>query len=172
MTETGWIVLLVVALAIVVAISFIVARRRATQGDAAAAITAAPVAIVPEMTVAQAAVPESVVPDVPVEVAPAPSPVLASVSPPVSAPPPPPEGADGDNLLRLKGVGPKIAALLQAEGITRYTQIAAWTAADIAAIDAKLGSFSGRPVRDNWVDQARLLAAGDVAGYEAAYGKL
>ncbi len=91
---------------------------------------------------------------------PAPAPILAaSIS-------------EGDDLLRLKGVGPKIVTLLKAEGVTRYAQIAAWTDTDIAAIDAKLGSFAGRPLRDNWVDQARLLAAGDVPGYEAKYGKL
>ena len=77
-----------------------------------------------------------------------------------------------DDLLRLKGVGPKIAAILNGEGITRFDQIAAWTDADLAAIDARLGNFAGRPARDNWIDQARLLASGDLAGYEAKYGKV
>jgi predicted flap endonuclease-1-like 5' DNA nuclease len=77
-----------------------------------------------------------------------------------------------DNLLKLKGVGPKLNLLLIELGVTRYAQIASWSDADIAAIDAKLGNFKGRPVRDQWVDQARYLAAGDLAGYEAKYGKL
>ncbi len=57
-------------------------------------------------------------------------------------------------------------------GVSRYAQIAAWTDSDIAAIDARLGNFKGRPVRDQWVDQAKYLAAGDTAGFEAKYGKL
>jgi predicted flap endonuclease-1-like 5' DNA nuclease len=77
-----------------------------------------------------------------------------------------------DDLLRLKGVGPKLARTLMAMGITNYRQIAAWSPENIAAVDARLGVFSGRIVRDNWVEQARLLDAGDIAGFEAKFGKL
>ncbi|ETI64440.1 hypothetical protein C100_07390, partial [Sphingobium sp. C100] len=90
-------------------------------------------------------------------------------SPAITTPAP---TADADDLLRLKGVGPKLKALLIDLGVTRFAQIAAWSDADIAAVDAKLGNFKGRPVRDQWVDQAKYLAAGDVAGFEAKYGKL
>ena len=90
-------------------------------------------------------------------------------SPAIAAPA---DDAAPDDLLRLKGVGPKLKALLIDLGVTRYAQIAAWSDADIAAIDARLGNFKGRPVRDQWVDQARYLAAGDTAGFEAKYGKL
>ena len=44
--------------------------------------------------------------------------------------------------------------------------------ADIDQIDAQLGRFQGRIRRDDWPAQARLLAAGDTAGYEAKFGKL
>ncbi|NCP10415.1 MAG: hypothetical protein GW859_00415, partial [Sphingomonadales bacterium] len=57
-------------------------------------------------------------------------------------------------------------------GVTRYDQIAAWDAADIDRIDAQLGAFQGRIRRDDWVEQARLLAAGDTAGFEAKFGAL
>jgi len=77
-----------------------------------------------------------------------------------------------DDLLRLKGVGPKLARVLMDMGITNYCQIAAWSHDDVAAVDARLGIFSGRIVRDNWVEQARLLNARDVAGFEAKFGKL
>lgn len=77
-----------------------------------------------------------------------------------------------DNLALLKGLGPKLVALLTGLGVTRFEQIAAWTDADIAAIDARLGNFAGRIVRDNWVDQAGYLARGDKAGFEARYGAL
>ncbi|WP_298197144.1 hypothetical protein [Novosphingobium sp.] len=77
-----------------------------------------------------------------------------------------------DDLTRIKGLGPKLSTLLAGLGVTRLAQIAAWTDADLAAIDTKLGSFAGRPARDQWVEQARLLAAGDTAGYESRFGKL
>lgn len=78
----------------------------------------------------------------------------------------------GDDLGRIKGVGPKLKALLASLGVTSYAQIAAWDDADIARIDAQLGSFAGRATRDNWVEQARLLASGDAAAYEAKFGKI
>ena len=80
--------------------------------------------------------------------------------------------AAGDDLTRIKGVGPKLSALLGSLGVTRFAQIAAWSAPDLAAIDAQLGSFAGRPERDQWIEQARFLAAGDTAGYEGKFGKL
>ena len=83
-----------------------------------------------------------------------------------------PVATDGDNLTRIKGLGPKLSRLLAELGVTRFEQIAAWTDADIAAIDAKLGAFAGRPTRDAWVEQARLLVNGDAAAYEAKFGKL
>jgi predicted flap endonuclease-1-like 5' DNA nuclease len=83
-----------------------------------------------------------------------------------------PVAADGDDLTRIKGLGPKLSRLLGELGVTRFEQIAAWTEADIAAIDARLGAFAGRPTRDAWVEQARLLVAGDAAAYEARFGKL
>ena len=78
----------------------------------------------------------------------------------------------GDDLTKLKGVGPKLSARLAELGVTSFAQIAAWNAADIAAVDAQLGTFAGRATRDNWVEQAGFLAKGDHAGYEAKFGKL
>jgi hypothetical protein len=82
-----------------------------------------------------------------------------------------PEGP-ADDLTVLKGLGPKAAAQLNSLGITRYAQIAAWSDEQVAAIDARMGVFKGRIVRDRWVEQARYLAAGDRAGFEATFGKL
>jgi predicted flap endonuclease-1-like 5' DNA nuclease len=75
-----------------------------------------------------------------------------------------------DELIRIKGLGPKLAATLGELGINRVEQIAAWTDADIDRIDAQLGRFQGRIRRDEWVEQARLLAAGDTAGFEGRFG--
>lgn len=77
-----------------------------------------------------------------------------------------------NNLELLKGVGPKLATMMKSLGVTSFDQIANWTPADIAEIDSKLGTFAGRIGRDNWVDQAKLLVAGDVAGFEKKYGAL
>lgn len=77
-----------------------------------------------------------------------------------------------DDLSRIKGVGPKLKALLASLGVTRFEQIANWDDAEIDRIDAQLGKFEGRIRRDDWVTQARFLAAGDQAGYESQFGKL
>ena len=77
-----------------------------------------------------------------------------------------------DDLSRIKGLGPKLQALLPQLGLTTYAQIAALDQAALAELDGKLGAFAGRPAKDNWVAQARYLAAGDVAGFEAQFGKI
>ena len=79
---------------------------------------------------------------------------------------------DADDLTRIKGLGPKIATLLRSLGITRFDQIAAWSEADVARIDPQLGTFQGRIARDNWIEQARYLSAGDVSGFESRFGKV
>ena len=78
----------------------------------------------------------------------------------------------GDDLSRIKGLGPKLKVILEGLGVTSFAQIAAWQAEDIARINAQLGAFAGRPERDNWGEQARLLMAGDTAAYEAKFGKI
>ncbi|QZH75584.1 MAG: hypothetical protein JY451_02935 [Erythrobacter sp.] len=77
-----------------------------------------------------------------------------------------------DDLSRIKGVGPKLVAILHDQGVTSFAQIAAWDDAAIDRIDARLGRFEGRIRRDDWVEQARLLAAEDLTGYEARFGKV
>ena len=56
--------------------------------------------------------------------------------------------------------------------MTSFAQIAAMTDADLAELDTKLGAFAGRPAKDSWVEQAKLLAAGDTAGFEGKFGKV
>jgi len=106
-----------------------------------------------------------------VEPAPAPAPAapVAAAAEPAPAPVAPEEA---DDLTRIKGLGPKLKTLLAGLGITRFAQIAAWTEADLAAIDPKLGAFAGRPARDSWIEQARLLSSGDTGAYEDKFGKL
>ena len=77
-----------------------------------------------------------------------------------------------DDLTVLKGLGPKAAAQLNSLGISRYAQIAALTEPQVAGLDARMGNFKGRITRDRWIEQARYLATGDQAGFEATFGKL
>lgn len=77
-----------------------------------------------------------------------------------------------DDLLMIKGVGPRLARTLMDMGITNYRQIASWSQDDIAAVDVRLGVFAGRIVRDEWVEQAKLLQSGDIASFEAKFGAI
>ena len=113
------------------------------------------------------------------EVVPAPEPqpeIVPSVEP-IPAPAPPTATPEGDvlvvdDLSRIKGLGPKLQKLLPTLGLSTFAQIAALTDADLAELDTKLGAFAGRPAKDNWVEQAKYLAAGDTAGFEARFGKV
>ncbi len=62
-----------------------------------------------------------------------------------------------DDLTRMVGIGPKLAAGLAERGITRFAQIAQWGEEDLAAIDKAL-DLKGRAVRDAWVAQARRFS--------------
>ena len=83
-------------------------------------------------------------------------------------------GASGppDDLVKLKGVGPKWAGILNDRGITRFDQLAKLSQGQIEALDASLGAFRGRFERDRIQEQSDYLARGDVDGYEAKFGKL
>ena len=65
-----------------------------------------------------------------------------------------------DDLKLVKGIGPKLEILCNSLGFYHFDQIANWTAAEIAWVDENLEGFKGRVSRDQWVIQARDLAAG------------
>ncbi len=69
--------------------------------------------------------------------------------------------ADVDDLERIKGIGPKIAALLTAVGICTFKQIAALTPEQLKTVLAE-GGLGGMHI-DTWPEQAREMggAAGD-----------
>ena len=83
-------------------------------------------------------------------------------------------GASGppDDLQRLKGVGPKFAALLNEIGVIRFEQLANLSEGDAEQLDAQLGPFRGRLQRDQIPEQAAYLARGDEDGFEQRFGKL
>jgi large subunit ribosomal protein L21 len=67
-----------------------------------------------------------------------------------------PDGAP-DDLKKISGVGPVLEKKLHALGITRFDQIAAFSADDIAKVDEEL-NFKGRIEREDWIAQAKALA--------------
>ncbi len=75
-----------------------------------------------------------------------------------------------DDLKQLKGVGPALEKKLHANGVTTFAQIAEWGADDITDMDDKL-SFKGRIERDGWVEQAKLLAAGEATEFSKKVAK-
>lgn len=70
-----------------------------------------------------------------------------------------PAAEGSDDLKKLSGVGPALEKKLHEAGVTTFAQIAAWTEADVAAMDEKL-SFKGRIEREGWIAQANELAQG------------
>ena len=65
--------------------------------------------------------------------------------------------AAADDLTRLVGIGPTLAAKLYDLGVKRYSDIASWTEHDVERFDKTL-SLLGRPTRDKWIDQAKQFA--------------
>lgn len=68
-----------------------------------------------------------------------------------------PTPAAPDDLTRIAGIGPKLAAALAERGVTRFADLAAWGESELAEVDKAL-SLKGRAVRDAWVAQARRFA--------------
>lgn len=68
--------------------------------------------------------------------------------------------AAADDLRRIKGIGPKLADWLADNGVTRFAQIAAWDDETVTDFAQRLGRMGGRIQADDWVGQARILAAG------------
>lgn len=77
-----------------------------------------------------------------------------------------------DDFLLLKGIGPKLADALHAQGFYRFEQLAHLTPAELERLDSQLGAFRGRLARDRIVEQADYLSRGDIDGYEQKFGKL
>lgn len=76
----------------------------------------------------------------------------------------PAEGAD--DLKLISGVGPKLEQTLNDLGIYRFEQVADWGPSEIAWVDARL-RFKGRIERDDWMSQAKTLAAGGETEFSA-----
>jgi predicted flap endonuclease-1-like 5' DNA nuclease len=87
-------------------------------------------------------------------------------SPPAAAPPV--KVSDRDDLQRIGGITGEIESALNSHEIARYSQIAGWTADDVQRVEALLGS-SGRISRENWIEQAQILARGGATAYSRTF---
>lgn len=64
-----------------------------------------------------------------------------------------------DNLMRIRGVGDVIERKLRSLGFSTYASIADWREHDVRKVSEAL-DFRGRIERENWIEQARILASG------------
>jgi predicted flap endonuclease-1-like 5' DNA nuclease len=120
------------------------------------------------------------------EVDPVPTPTATAEAAPAASPAPAVSGADvpegqevrpealtaareggGDDLKKIKGVGPKLEDQLHELGFYHYDQIAAWGPKEVAWVDRNLTGFRGRVTRDDWVAQARTLSDGGQTEFSA-----
>lgn len=76
-----------------------------------------------------------------------------------------------DDLKQIKGVGPKLEKTLHGMGIFHFDQISTWGPAEQAWMDDNLAGFKGRATRDNWVEQAKTLAAGGTTEFSSKVKK-
>jgi predicted flap endonuclease-1-like 5' DNA nuclease len=75
-----------------------------------------------------------------------------------------------DNLQRVGGISAEIENLLNTHGVTRYSQVAGWSSAEIGRLEGLLG-FNGRISRENWIEQAQILANGGATAYSREFDR-
>ena len=80
-----------------------------------------------------------------------------------------PRGGVADDLTRIAGLRPGAAKALGDIGVWHFDQIAAWGAPEVAWVEHHL-SQTGLVGRENWVEQAGVLAAGDQPKADAGQG--
>ncbi|HSL27978.1 MAG TPA: DUF4332 domain-containing protein [Anaerolineales bacterium] len=79
------------------------------------------------------------------------------------------EGA-ADDLIKIEGIGPKVASVLNQAGITTFEALASANPAEVQRILNDAGLQMMNP--DGWIEQARLAAEGDWAALERLQGEL
>ena len=87
----------------------------------------------------------------------------------------PPRGAwlgsgTADDLARIRGVDAPLATRLNEAGIASYGDIERLSDADAADLERRLTLSEGTVARDEWREQARLLAAGHEDEWRERYG--
>ncbi|MDJ0614143.1 MAG: hypothetical protein QNJ29_10745 [Rhizobiaceae bacterium] len=79
---------------------------------------------------------------------------------PTPEPKPVPAPVQKDDLKRIKGIGPQNEARLNSAGVYSFAEIAQWSADEQRDMGERL-AFPGRIEREDWVEQAKILAKGD-----------
>ena len=75
-----------------------------------------------------------------------------------------------DDLVKIEGIGPRVAKVLKAAGIVTFAQLAESEADDIQKILTADGLRMMNA--EGWIEQAKLAAAGDWDAFEALKKKL
>ena len=159
------------------AASAVQAAQAVVTSAPAAAATAAAVAVAAATAKMTAQAPAASAPPIaaPVPTVPVTPEVAAPIAPPAAVAPPPassarPIGMARDNLQRIAGINAEVERLLNVQGVTRYGQIAYWTQSDTSRFDRLLG-FEGRIARENWIEQAQILAKGGETAFARDYAR-
>lgn len=101
---------------------------------------------------------------------PAPAAAFVSTAPAAASPEGPaklsgPRGGMADDLKEIEGIGPAMEKLVNEMGFFHFDQIAGWSEADVAWVDANLKGFKGRVTRDRWVAQAKIIVTEGLAAF-------
>ena len=80
------------------------------------------------------------------------------------------EAKPADDLVKIEGVGPKVAKVLNEAGITTFEALAHTNAADVQKVLSAAGLQMMNP--EGWIEQASLAAKGDWAGFEKLQSEL
>jgi predicted flap endonuclease-1-like 5' DNA nuclease len=75
-----------------------------------------------------------------------------------------PKGGKADDLKRIKGIGKQNEGRLHGLGIWHFAQIAGWSPDEVKWVGGYL-AFPGRIEREDWVGQAKILAAGGITDF-------
>lgn len=75
-----------------------------------------------------------------------------------------PRGGRPDELELIRGVGPQNEARLHALGVFHFDQIAAWTPKEAQWVGGYI-ALPGRIEREDWIGQAKVLAAGGTTAH-------
>lgn len=88
----------------------------------------------------------------------------------VEALPVPKKKKTGDDLVKIEGIGPKVANVLTHAGIITFDDLAHAKKADVQKVLDEAGLQMMDP--EGWIDQAKLAAKGDWKAFEKLQGKL
>src|SRR5215467_6845458 len=80
------------------------------------------------------------------------------------------EAAEAQDLKRIYLIDPEVEARLNKVGVRRYEQIAAWMRPEVLRISEALG-LSDRINKENWIEQAQVLAKGGVTYFAMRAGR-